>query len=389
MQIAIGVQGQLHAFDLARALSEQGHEVLLLTNDPRATVRKHDLEGVTLDCARLNGLVARLGHRLPRALRGPVDDTALRAFGRHLRGRLRRAAAMDVLHLFSTVAEDSFADQKIGGLRTLLRASAHVLTQHALLTAEAARSGIACDRPTPWTIAREQREYALADRIVVMSEFARLSFVEHGIAASKLIVGPAGADVSRFGLSEAELQARRQRVESGAPLRVLTVGSWTAQKGAFDLAEVYRRMVDRCSFRFVGDIGGDARALWSQVPGKVERVARVAQAELRTHFAWGDVFLFPTIQDGYAIVLLQALMAGLPLIATAHCAAPELIAQTGAGRLIPVRSAEAMCTTLDELDRDRALLLNWLSAARIDPTPYGWPARAQQLVADFASALRR
>jgi glycosyltransferase involved in cell wall biosynthesis len=56
-------------------------------------------------------------------------------------------------------------------------------------------------------------------------------------------------------------------------------------------------------------------------------------------YAQADLFMFPTLQDGFGMVLTQAAAAGLVILATPHCAAPEILAHGAEGWVLPIRSA--------------------------------------------------
>ena len=61
------------------------------------------------------------------------------------------------------------------------------------------------------------------------------------------------------------------------------------------------------------------------VPGSIEFVPRVPELELTTQYSWADIFLFPTIEDGFAVVVAQAQASGLPVITTPNGSGPDLI----------------------------------------------------------------
>ena len=66
-----------------------------------------------------------------------------------------------------------------------------------------------------------------------------------------------------------------------------------------------------------------------------------------------DVFVFPSLFEGFGLVLLEAMAMGLPMITTAHTAGPDLLEDGKEGFIVPIRSAEAI-----------AEKLTWLSAHR-------------------------
>lgn len=385
MRICFVVQGRFHVFDLARALLSLGHDVHILTTEPRLRLGQFGVPASRVRALRSWGLLSRLCDRLRIGRSELVVAGLHRWFGRWARRQLLRMPAFEVLHVFSGVAEEVFADPRIAGLKTLLRGSAHIETQAQLLAEEHVRNGgLPIDQPGRWMRAREQREYALADRVVVLSGFARDSFLAHGLAAERLRIVPLGADAARFRCSPAVAEARLERARAGRPLRVLTVGHFSLQKGARDLLAIWQAVVPSgMSCRFVGG-AGDAAPLLAQLPPQVEFHGRVPQQQLPAHFDWADLFVFPTIQDGFAAVLVQAISAGLPILCTPNCGGPDLLRMAGAGAVVPIRDPQATVNWLLRLQQEPDLRLQWLAQAARPLPETDWNHAAQAFVAAVA-----
>src|SRR5207253_302951 len=145
-----------------------------------------------------------------------------------------------------------------------------------------------------------------------------------------------------------DIERRCARILAGEPLRILTVGNFSFQKGALDLIEIARRLNKRMKFRVVGSV--ESKALRAMACDDIEFVPRQPQFSLPSIYKQGDLFLFPTIQDGYAAVVAQAQAAGLPLLATAHCAAPDFVREGVNGWVLPIRNSEAFIDKLEWCD---------------------------------------
>jgi glycosyltransferase involved in cell wall biosynthesis len=196
-------------------------------------------------------------------------------------------------------------------------------------------------------IAREEREYALADSIVVLSSFARETFLSHGTPAEKLLILSLGADLETFRPTLAIVEARRRRILSGAPLRILFVGALSLQKGVWDLAAMVRQLgTQTFRFQFVGPSSSEAAPILAGLRGQVELIPKMPQAMLPQVYAQADVFVFPTIQDGYAMVLAQAAASALPILTTTNSAGPELVRQDETGWIVPIRSPDLLADQL-------------------------------------------
>jgi glycosyltransferase involved in cell wall biosynthesis len=363
MKIAIAVHGRFEAFDLARELLRRGHDVSLLTNYPAWAVEPFGIPRAHVVSFWPHGVltrgVARLGSRLSRHFEPGLH----RLFGRWAAAMLSRRAA-DVVCVFSGVAEETFRPPRASdSLRVLVRASSHIRTQDKLLREEALRTGIAQERPSPWMISREEHEYGLAPIIRVLSRFALQTFVEQGVPVNKMKLVASGVQTEAFRPSARQLEARCERLLSGAPLRVLNVGTFSFRKGIWDTAAVIRTLGTlRYEFRFVGPITEEAARLAEQLRRKATFVPKQPQPRLAAAYAWGDVFMLPSIEDGYPAVLAQAAASGLPILTTPNGGGWDLVEEGANGWVLPIRSPDRFVERLRWADTHRPQVVDMIRA---------------------------
>ena len=388
LRIAIAVHGRFHIFDAARALLELGHDVEVFTNLPAFAARPFNIPPQRIHSLLVHGTLSRISARL--GLSEYFEPALHRFFARRVAQAIARHAkrygAFDVVHVFSGVAEEVLLHPRIAGLKTLLRGSAHIAVQHQLLVQEAQRMQKRVEVPSAWILAREQREYALCDRVVVMSSFARRSFIDQGFSPQKLLFGPAGAHTGDFSASATQRQKRAERILRGEPLKVLIVGTLSARKGIFDLDPVVRTLSDRMHFRFVGTVTSDAQDMVQQLSA-LELLPRVTQQALPDLYAQADIFLHPTIEDGFAVVLVQALMAGLPVVCTENCAASDVVVEGETGFIVPIRAPEAMIAKLEYLHKNRAALNVMLENLARSHYDFSWVAAMRVFVDEHLRAI--
>ena len=127
-------------------------------------------------------------------------------------------------------------------------------------------------------------------------------------------------------------------------------------------------------------------ALQRQAAADIEFLPRVPQNQLPRHYEWGDIFLFPTLQDGYAVVLAQAQAAGLPMIATTNCAAPDLLAAGQTGWVFPIRRPDLFIERLRWCDQNRDELAAMVEATYNLYGPRDWSDVARDFVDICAKA---
>jgi len=372
MKIAIIVHGRFHGFDLARELSRR-HEVTVFTNYPQWAAARFGLKASQVRSFWPHGVLARIGSWLnQRSI--PYPEAALhRLFGRWAATQVTKEQ-WDVVHCFSGVSEEVLiALRGRPTTRMIVRGSAHIRTQAHLLEEEEHRTGTRLDRPSCWMISREEREYELADRIVVLSSFARDSFLAEGTACSKLGFLPLGASSEMFRPSQDVVEARCRRILSGGALRVVYVGGLSLRKGLWDMASVLRTVGNkRFRFRFIGPMTAEAHGLITELRPLAEFFPKQPQKELPRWYAWGDLFVFPTIEDGFAVVLAQAHASALPILTTTNCCGPDLIRDGKTGWVLPIRNPDAFVERLRWCDAHRAQLAEMVRHLYSDFQPRTW-----------------
>jgi glycosyltransferase involved in cell wall biosynthesis len=348
LKIAIVVHGRFHAFDQARELVVLGHDVTLLTNYPKRVAARFGIEGHRVRSFVTHGVLVRACEWLHRRLGLPFPEAWLhRMFGRWAATTLE-GEAWDVIHCWSGVSEELLDSPRISARCSLLmRGSAHIEVQSRLLEEEERRAGVQLDRPSAWMRSRELREYEKAGHILVLSTFARESFQRAGVSPDKLSTMLLGVRVDAFRSAGENVRARQARIRSGAPLRVLYVGAVSFRKGLLDLAT----MIDELHsgpfhFTIVGPVLPEAEQLVGRLRGKCGIVGKLPQSELPERYQAADLFLFPTIEDGFPAVMAQAKAAALPILTTPHGAGVDIVASGTDGWILPVRDPAAFVRQL-------------------------------------------
>jgi glycosyltransferase involved in cell wall biosynthesis len=385
---AIVVHGRFWLFDVARELIKQGLDLTLLTNYPKSITRKFGIPNTNVSNCLSHGVLSRLFNYIPTTVARSMSEPFLhRWFSRWAAHRL---ASMDVnaIHSLSGVSEEVLVT--LSGhrcLKTIVRGSSHIRTQDKLLREEEVRSGGPVDRPSAWMIEREEREYRLADIIVVLSSFAHQSFLDHGVSADKLRILPLGSELKRFRASIERHEERCARILNGAPLQVLTVGSFSFRKGALDLVNIAARLKDRMKFRFVGDVPGECKNLRSRYADVIEFIPRQPQFSLPPVYEQCDLFVFPSIEDGYAVVLAQAQAGGLPILATTNSSAPDIVKDNESGWILPIRNPAAFVERLEWCDAHREQLVNIVRDTYANFRMRDWHHVASDLISIFEEQL--
>jgi glycosyltransferase involved in cell wall biosynthesis len=227
----------------------------------------------------------------------------------------------------------------------------------------------------PRVQSRYEEECALADTILVGSHFARDSFVAEGFPASKLRVIPYGVDLGIF--------SQPANPEKHEGFQVLFVGQIGQRKGISYLLDAYasfRRPDTR--LKLVGRFLGPTRVLdpYSEL---FDYQPHLPRRDLPGVYAQADVFVLPTILEGLAIVVLEAMACGVPVITTSH--GPSEVVRDGVdGFIVPIRDPEAIAEKLRLLYSDPELRRRMSEHARQRAAEFSWRAYQEKIVSFFS-----
>jgi len=207
---------------------------------------------------------------------------------------------------------------------------------------------------------RREQEWALADRVVVNSSFCRQALIQQRVAPGKLFVMPLCYEVEdprsevRSQKSEVSTLTSGLRPRASAPLRVLFLGQVILRKGIQYLLTAARQL-ERESIQFdvVGPIGISQEAIAS-APPNVTFHGRTNRDQAANWYRQCDVFVLPTLSDGFAITQLEAMAYGLPVVTTACCG--DVVGDGVDGFIIPPRDADALARTFQRYLADPGLL---------------------------------
>ena len=229
-----------------------------------------------------------------------------------------------ILLSYSYTALEPFRYAKANGWKTLLVQIDPGPEEERIVAEEAARVPqlAAHWHPAPaeyWDLWRE--ECKLADRIVVNSEWARTGLIKAGGIGEKLTVIPLAYEELGFGRrAEPRLQRRYpDRFTSERPMRVLFLGLINLRKGVARLLEAARTLRDEpVEFWMVGPVEiANARAMTDA--GRVKWFGAVTRNQAAGFYRNADLFILPTLSDGFAITQLEAQAHGLPIIVSKNC----------------------------------------------------------------------
>lgn len=181
-----------------------------------------------------------------------------------------------------------------------------------------------------------EAEISLADHVFVLSSFQKRTFLEAGIKEEKLIVTPLGVDN--------ELFHPAPRPQDGV-FRILFVGQITQRKGISYLVKAFRlAAIPNSELVLVGRPHGAVQP-WSGV-ANVHQVSAVPRWELSALYQAADVFVLPSLVEGFGLTALEAMACGLPVIVSEHTFGADVVRDGIDGFITPIRDHHAIADRL-------------------------------------------
>jgi glycosyltransferase involved in cell wall biosynthesis len=276
-------------------------------------------------------------------------------------------APSPVVFAYSYAAREILAYARDRGWTTVLGQIDPGPKESEIVMDEYRRLGLPISRyykpPTDyWTNWREETE--LADHIVVNSEWSVRCLLEKGVPSRKLHVIPCAYEASSE--SASFRRTYPATFSPHRPMNVLFLGQAVVRKGVHLVFEAAERLLEHpVQFTIVGG-GTDIPDVTP--PGNVNLVGQVARHRASQYYREADVFLLPTLSDGFALTQLEALSWKLPVVVSRHCG--EVITNGLNGRLLEGTTASsienALVALLEAPSELQRMSDNAISTARFD-----------------------
>lgn len=197
---------------------------------------------------------------------------------------------------------------------------------------------------------RVERELELAQLILVPSQFVGRQIIEQGVPADKIAVEPYGVDLRAF-------QPTQRDSHVGKTVKVLYVGQISHRKGIKILLEAAKQFRGRgVEFELIGPLVSPE--VLDRMPSNAQWAGTSPHGGVAAAMRHADIFVLPTLEDACALVTIEAMAAGLPVITTSNNGASERILQWQNGVVIAPGEIVALINALQRLiespdDRER------------------------------------
>lgn len=379
VKISFSATNPCHMWPAARALTAEGALGHFYSGYPAWKLGEADAAHLRCHSLRTNVVYGLLKYA-PAPLRPSTrhlfrwQDHGFDAWvGRHLEG-------CDFIHAMPGQALETFGRARRLGIRTVLNhATGPVREWVKIMRPEYERVGLEMEKVCPYDEAyfrREDAEYLLADYHCAASTVVRDQLLARGIPADRIWVIPYGADTGPRVFTPGE------NAPPPAQFRILFAGQIGLRKGLRTLLEALTLAGhDTWHMDFIGaklpESAADFAAYRGPVP--LHFHGNLSQADLAERMRQSSVLVLPSLEEGFGLVVPQALNCGCPCVVSDRVGGKDLLRQRENGSIFPVGDAAALA----------AEFTWWAGHPTRVRENFTWTPGARTLIAVSQAALSR
>lgn len=250
--------------------------------------------------------------------------------------------------------------------------SARLLLQAELDCNPAWVSTLTGFKDSPEKLARKDEELALADVIFVASSFTKKTLEDYSGKLPDIRVIPYGFPDVLFDRTYLPLVDRK--------LKVLFVGGLSQRKGISYLFEAVEGLADEVTLTVVGKKAVDDCSALNEALGRHTWIPSLPHNEILECMRNHDVLVFPSLFEGFGLVITEAMSQGTPVITTDRTAGPDLISEGVDGWLVDAGSSASIKKVFIEILEEPELLKKYGQAAQKKAITRPWSVYGDETV---------
>lgn len=216
-----------------------------------------------------------------------------------------------------------------------------------------------------------QNEANLADFHIVASSFSKKMLENSGISNERIRVIPYGFNVNEKVINKSKYNDK---------IKFMFVGEISAQKGIFDYIDVASKFKERAEFHAVGGGIDNLRQSYKEmINNNIIYHGYVLKNELYELYNQMDVFVFPSLGDGFGFVVLEALSFGLPVICSKNSIGTDIIRDFYNGFLIEAGNTEQISEKIEWILENKDVLQKMSNNSKQSVCGYSWERYSKEI----------
>lgn len=224
---------------------------------------------------------------------------------------------------------------------------------------------------SPAKLNKKDQELALADVIFVASSFTKNTLKEYAGNLPEIKVIPYGFPVVTFNKEYEPLEGRK--------LKILFVGGLSQRKGISYLFEAVEGLQNKVELTVVGHKAVPNCTALNQALEQHHWIPSLSHDKVLECMREHDVFVFPSLFEGFGLVITEAMSQGVPVITTDRTAGPDIIKDGEDGWIVPAGSSKAITEVFTTILETPQLLKQFGLAAQNKAKTRPWSVYGQEM----------
>lgn len=290
---------------------------------------------------------------------------------------------LDAIYLYEDSAATTFAQAKAKGIVCLYDLPIpYYQMKDRIMEEEAARfpnlvQSIEVDSKNALKIKRKQAEVELADHIFVASSVTYRSLLEIGIPESQITIIPYGSPIENF----------QPQPKKDDTFRVIYVGRISPRKGVQYLMPAWEQLNLANSELLLVGSNLFPQGWLEQYKHIARHIPSVPHLLLNEYYSQGNVFVFPSLMEGFGLVILEAMACGIPVITTPNTGGLDIITDGVDGFIVPIRDVEALKEKIEWCYQNQEELAQMGQMARKKAESLTWEIYRQKLAQKITEVI--
>jgi len=315
MRILISLVGRFHSEEIAKGFKNFNYNIKVISSYPYF-VFKNVLSRKEHQSIGIIGIINRFNKYFPNKIRNILNILVHRMVSKKT---LKEYKEFPIIIIWSGAAYDFLKNKNsdINNNVILERGSTHIIHQQNLL--KKLYNDLNFDFKIENNfLKREIEEYKLSNYIAIPSNFCKKTFLDNGISEKKLFVNPYGINLNNFYVKE----YNKHKIKK----KLIFCGEASIRKGFYPLLESLNKLSrDKIEIIHVGSVSKEIKKiLKSNRYDNLKMLGSKKTNELKNYFYSADALILPSYEEGMALVQLQSLACGTPIISTIQAGVDDI-----------------------------------------------------------------
>jgi glycosyltransferase involved in cell wall biosynthesis len=337
-KVVVSAITRYHLFDLAVAFNKIGALNSLITSYPKFRLGKYEELATVVESLPHYAMALKLNNISPKNLSSNIQHLIYREYAKSTK-KIFKNSGGNILYGLSGFLLECVQNGN-GDIIVVDHGSLHINEEKEIMENECCTHGFSRDGnwSKKWLIDRMNYEFSFANKIVCCSELAKQTFIKNGVSRDKLIVNKPKINKNIFKSTDSKEHKK-------TTFDLLYAGAVSPLKGLHILIDAFSELPANFTLKIIGATSGDI-VLMNKINAMIRKTDRikyippVTQKELSNYMNEADIFVLPSLSDGWGMVVSQALACNTPIIVSTMAGSKEDIVDGVNGYIFNVGSSE-------------------------------------------------